>query len=951
MKKAIAAAAALLLSAAAMALPGTPASAAGTTYTFMALGQGQHVAFEPTQDTLAIDSVLISAADVRLTDVVGNLAVSAAGKTIYLDGTSVRDLTTTNLTFANLSALRVGDETGNVIDLSASPSANQFIGLEGADDLTGGSGPDRFVGGAAKPALEHVSRSGATGSPTASTNPSISSDGNVVAFEGGWTAFGSTNNNGTDVFAKRIDSGTVTNEHRTAGGTNGLSGSGSAQLSADGRYVAFVSSSQLVGGSPPSSTIYRADTLTNAIVAVSTTAGGAFANGASGQPDISADGRYVAFTSAATNLAPGSTGTTFDVFRKDLQTGAVERLSTSATNGDANADCATPHISSDGALVAFSSTATNLALQNTGSGHTDVFLYVGGVPAALVNLTGSQPGAFDSRNPDVVDGGQSGITIAFETGKALVAADTNNQTDVYAYTEAGFSRVSTKADGSGVALASQEPALSDDGRFVAFRTFSDLLAPGDTDGYPDVVVKDRTTGKVALISTPASGVSNQGSGAPEISRSGDWVAFESSASNLAATDANSTVNDVFRATNPLAVDTLRGNGGNDTYAITGGARDLLVESPGGGTDTVETSGTYVLTAPDVENIVAPPGAVGNDDFTGNSGNNRLDPGLGNDTQRGSAGNDTYVTDSAADILTGEVPTTGGTDTVEASVAWTLQSTLENLTLTGSAAINGGGNSANNVITGNTGANTLTGYSGNDTLIEVGGNDILKGNSGDDTYVFSGGSGSIVEDPGAGTDTVKSAVTWTLQSTLENLILTGSAAINGSGNSANNAITGNGANNILKGYAGADSYTGGGGADQFSIDTSTTVDAVNDFTVGTDKFRMSMSAWQIGDRDLLVEGATNRTGPGGFSKSAEYVVISKNLTSLTTANAATAIGSATSAYATGNRRIFMVDNGTTSQLYLFISSGADAKVSAAELKPLMTFKNRNAMSVTSAAFTA
>ena len=76
-----------------------------------------------------------------------------------------------------------------------------------------------------------------------------------------------------------------------------------------------------------------------------------------------------------------------------------------------------------------------------------------------------------------------------------------------------------------------------------------------------------------------------------------------------------------------------------------------------------------------------------------------------------------------------------------------------------------------------------------------------------------------------------------------------------------------------------------GADQFSIDTSATGDVVNDFTVGTDKFRMSMAAWQIGDRDLLVEGATNKTGPGGFSKSAEYVVISKNLSSITTANAA------------------------------------------------------------------
>ena len=963
MKKLLVAAAALLLAGLSLALPAGPASAAGTTFAFSALAQSQHLAFDPTVDVLHFDSAGIPAASVRITDVVGNLAVSAAGKTIYLDGTELRQLTVANVTFADDSMLLVGDNSlgtrkddeRNVWTTALSTKANQFMGLVGGDDLTGGGGPDRFVGGDAKPALEHISRVGATGSPTASTNPSVSADGNLVAFEGGWTQFGSTNDNATDVLVKHVDSGSVTDEHRTTGGSNGLSGSGAAQLSADGRYVVFESSSDLLGASAPSATIYRADTATNAVVAVSTVTGGAaFANGFSHEPDVSADGRYVVFTSAATNLASGSTGTTFDVFRKDLQTGSVQRVSTSATLTDANADCAHPRISADGRYVVFSTAATNLSSQNTGGGATDIFVFDASTDE-LYTLTGDQTGTGSSRNPDVAfDASDSSGAFVFDTDKALVAADTNNQTDVYAYQfGGGFSRVSTTTAGAQVGLASQEPTISADGRFVAFRTYSDSLAAGDTDGYPDVVVKDRSSGKVALISTPTSGASNQGSGAPEISIGGDWVVFESGASNLASTDGNGTGNDVFRVANPLAVDTLRGKGGNDTYVESSGSGDQLVEVAGEGTDTVETSGTYVLTAPNVENIVSPPGINGHDDFTGNSGNNRIDPGLGSDRLRGSLGNDTYVTDVATDVISDEPSTNGGTDTVEAGVAWTLQSFLENLTLTGSSSINGGGNSSDNVITGNAGINTLSGYAGNDTLIEVGGNDTLNGSSGNDTYVFTHATGSITGESGStlGTDTVKSSVTWTLGAYLENLTLTGNSTINGTGNTANNVLVGNSAANVLSGGAGADSYTGGGGADQFTIDTSATVDTVNDFTVGTDKFRMRQSAWQIGDGDLLVEGATNRTGPGGFSKSAEYVVISKNLTSITTANAAAAIGSATSTYATGNRRIFVVDNGTSSQAMLFISSGNDAKVTAAELKPLMTFKNRNAMSVTSLAFTA
>lgn len=862
MKRAVAALVACLAAVAALLAPASPAAAATST-NWSTLADGQHLAFDPAVDVLNIDDSSIAAAEVRLVQEPNAVAFTAAGKTIHLDGLELAEMRPEGFSFADQSQLLMGELSSAAtadgyswITEATSGTGDQLNGLGGSDLVYGWTGPDRLIGTPARTPFDHVSRTAASGgSPTASTNPSVSADGTKVAFEGGWTGFGSTNDNATDVLIRDVANGTVTNEHKNYQGLNGLSGSGAAQISADGRYVTFVSSSQLVSGASPSNTIWRADTATSAVVPVSTASNGTFANGFSGRPDISADGRYVVFLSPATNLATGSSGTVDDVFLKDLQTGETTRLSTSQSNGDANADALTPRISPDGNAVVWASAATDLTATETGGGYTDIYLWQRG--GGLTNLTTGGTGTASSRNPDVSDG-SNGVKIAFESDKKFAASDTNATTDVYLWEASNFTLVSATKAGAGVALASTEPSVSGDGIFVAFRSFSDALVPGDA-GSADIFVKNTYNGDIARVSAPpAGGQPNQTAGAPEISRTGAYVAFESGASNLAATDGNGGLNDVFLTPNPIEYSTMEGDRGDDTYVTLPTSHDVIVEKPGEGNDTIEApvAGTYTLPT-EVERFVGTPGV---EVVHGNAGNNRLDPGDGADLMYETAGNDTFVASGNTDNIASD-PGAGGTDTVESPVAWTLLPFLENLTLTGSAAINGGGNSGNNVLTGNSGANTLTGY------------------------------------------------------------------------------------------AGADTYTGGSGGDQFSIDTSATVDAVTDFTVGTDRFRMSMSAWHIGDSDLIVEGATNRTGPGGFSKSAEYVVISKNLTSITTANAAAAIGSATSSYATGDRRLFMVDNGTSSELFLFISSSANASVSAAELKPLMLFKNRNAMSVTSALFAA
>jgi Ca2+-binding RTX toxin-like protein len=204
------------------------------------------------------------------------------------------------------------------------------------------------------------------------------------------------------------------------------------------------------------------------------------------------------------------------------------------------------------------------------------------------------------------------------------------------------------------------------------------------------------------------------------------------------------------------------------------------------------------------------GQAGNDVIDGMNGNDLLDGGTGSDTLAGGVGDDTYVVDAGGDQVVES--SSQGVDIVRSSIAWTLGSNLENLTLTGTAAINGTGNDLLNSLTGNAAANTLTGGAGNDMLDGGGGIDTLVGGSGDDTYIVDGADDVITESAGAGADTVKSSVTLVLGSDVENLVLTGTRLISGTGNAAANTLTGNSAANTLTGGDGADWLDGGGGLD-------------------------------------------------------------------------------------------------------------------------------------------
>jgi len=233
----------------------------------------------------------------------------------------------------------------------------------------------------------------------------------------------------------------------------------------------------------------------------------------------------------------------------------------------------------------------------------------------------------------------------------------------------------------------------------------------------------------------------------------------------------------------------------------------------------------------------------NNTITGNDGNNILDGLGGSDSMSGGKGDDTYIVDTNGDTTT-ELASEG-TDTVQSSVSWTLAEHLENLLLTGTTGINGTGNSGNNIITGNNYDNILNGMGGTDTLI---------GGRGNDTYIIDS-AGDIITEFGSSSDidSVQSSVSWILGINLENLILTGSSAINGTGNNRDNIIIGNSSNNVLDGgNGGTDRLTGLEGGDTFKFTfrptsfRNTTADHITDFSsTQGDKIQISKSAFGIG----------------------------------------------------------------------------------------------------------
>lgn len=265
----------------------------------------------------------------------------------------------------------------------------------------------------------------------------------------------------------------------------------------------------------------------------------------------------------------------------------------------------------------------------------------------------------------------------------------------------------------------------------------------------------------------------------------------------------------------FGVDAMRGGLGNDTYYVDH-FNDVVTELAGEGVDLVVASEDYYLTD-HIENLTlvgAGRSGTGNaldNTIIGNSqenwleggdGNDYLDGGIDIDTMAGGNGDDIYIVNASRDSayeLEG-----GGIDTVRTTANYVLSDYVENLEITDGAR-SGTGNDLDNRITGSGQSNTLMGMGGNDTIDGGGSGDAMDGGEGNDLFIVGQSGDTVTEAAGQGTDGVFSVVTFTLGNNIENLNLTGTGNIDGTGNGLDNIIIANSGNNILSGGNGNDTY--------------------------------------------------------------------------------------------------------------------------------------------------
>lgn len=332
-----------------------------------------------------------------------------------------------------------------------------------------------------------------------------------------------------------------------AGGGQTNAASRRPSVSDNGRYVAFESdaSNLVADDSNGVSDIFVYDRHTGVTERVSVRSDGAQANFGSYAPVISADGRYVAFHSSATNLVDGDTNNVSDVFLHDRATRQTHRVSHGAL-GQPTDGSYSPSISADGRYVAFWSDAPNLVV-NDSNGRADIFVWDrhdASVVRVSVSSGGAQ-GTGHSRHPSI---SADGHAVAFESEASnLVTGDTNNVKDIFVRdrNENQTTRVSVRGDGQQSNGESFEAAISGNGHWIVFTSFASNLVPNDPNPYADVFIHYRHGNLTELASLGAAAApANQRSDQPAIGWDGRYVTFSSLATNLVEGDTNG-VADVF----------------------------------------------------------------------------------------------------------------------------------------------------------------------------------------------------------------------------------------------------------------------------------------------------------------------------------------------------------------------------------------------------------------------
>jgi hypothetical protein len=382
-----------------------------------------------------------------------------------------------------------------------------------------------------------------------------------------------------------------------SGGTQGNSGSYYQSISADGRYVAFTSfSSNLVSGDTNGvDDVFVRDTVAKTTTRVSVASNGAQGNGRSDIPSISADGRYVTFHSDATNLVDGAMG---GVFLRDTSTNTTVLISVDVDGNPSNGNY--PSISANGRYVIFASYASNLVNDDT-NWCWDVF-----VRDTVANTTTRVSVDSNGVEGDNHSGNYSSISadgryVSFTSlASNLAGLDTNGTWDVFVHdtwlnTTTRVSVDSLDTEGNN---RSDYSSISGDGHYVAFWSLANNLVSGDTNGWEDVFIHDNVSNTTTRVSVNSNGTQgNSGSGIPSISADGRYVAFDSAASNLVSGDTNGFGDSFVRdtasnVTTRVSVDSngMEGNGNSGLVSISGDGRYVAFESAANNLISGDTNG-------------------------------------------------------------------------------------------------------------------------------------------------------------------------------------------------------------------------------------------------------------------------------------------------------------------------------------------------------------------------
>ncbi len=407
------------------------------------------------------------------------------------------------------------------------------------------------------PAIERVSVApdGTQGNDF-SQRPSFSADGRYAAFFSSASNLVPGDTNGApDIFVYDRQTDAIERVSVASDGTQANSGSTGSSISADGRYVAFQSTASNLVSDDNNSTydIFVYDRQMDTIERVSVASDGTQGNGQSTIAGISADGRYVTYSSDASNLVSGDTNGAGDAFVYDRQMDTIERVSVASDGTQGNGRSSGGSLSADGRYVGFYSIASNLVPGDT-NGVGDAFVYdrqMDTIERVSVAANGTQ-GNDLSYSPSLSADGRYAAFTSY--ARNLVSGDTNGFGDIFVYDRQTdtIERVSLASDGTQGNHESTSPSISADGRFVAFHSFTSNLVPGDTNEVSDAFVCDRQTDMIERVSLASDGTQgNRPSGNASISADGRYVGFTSVANNLVFADTNG-VNDSFVSANPFA---------------------------------------------------------------------------------------------------------------------------------------------------------------------------------------------------------------------------------------------------------------------------------------------------------------------------------------------------------------------------------------------------------------